>query len=153
VGLIGWLLLMLWGVGPLAGQVPPVETPARDLRAGEGHRREPPPNLLQEDAEASALGWETTWRRTRDGWERPGQWTFHRKSHPPALHPIVVALLEVFLALAALIALPETGNRRSGPKSKAALRPSPCRREGSTRARVGPQSESNGTSPRLQPGG
>jgi len=169
VVLIGWLLLILSGLGTLAGEVPAAETPAGGLRsgrqitsrflvggdsvgdkrtpvhsrrqsrlpqlilrpplrAGQPHRREPATNVLARDAEASAVRSETAWRRTRDGWERPSRWTFHRKSRPPALHPIVVGLLEMFLASAALIAFSETGNRGSRPKPKPARWPDTRRR-------------------------
>ena len=126
--LIGWLLLILSGLGRLAGEVPAAETPAGELRAGQPHGREPATNVVAKDAEASAVRSETAWRRTRDGWERPSRWTFHRKSRPPALHPIVVGLLEMFLASTALIAFSEAGNRRSRPKPKPARWPDTRRR-------------------------
>ena len=168
MGPIGWLLLILSGLGRLPGEVSAAETPAGELgsgrqtplflaggdsvadertpmhsrrqsrlpqltlrpplRAGQGHRPEPATHVLATDAEASAVRSETAWRRTRGGWERPSRWTFHRKSRPPALHPIVVGLLEMFLASAALIAFSETGDRRSQPKPKPVRRPDTRRR-------------------------
>jgi hypothetical protein len=74
-------------------------------------------DLPRRDAGASGVGAETVWRRTRDGWERPSRWALPRKSSAPAVHPIVVGLLEMFLALAALLAFSGAGKRH--PRAKA----------------------------------
>ena len=77
--LIGWLLLILVGLGWLASEVPLAETrPERPLKAD--------------------------WRRTAQGWERPSTWPAQTKIRRPAVHPVVVGLLQLFLALAVLIA-------------------------------------------------
>ncbi len=76
---IGWLLLILFGLGWLACEVP-LAAPKR----------------------SEAL--ENPWRRTRHGWEEIGSLSTESRPHRPSLHPIVVALLELFLATAALIA-------------------------------------------------
>jgi hypothetical protein len=47
---------------------------------------------------------ETVWRRTRDGWEPAGWLTPPVRAHKPALHPVVVGLLELLLAVTALVA-------------------------------------------------
>ncbi|MBN2474215.1 MAG: hypothetical protein JXB62_06390 [Pirellulales bacterium] len=76
---IGWLLLLLLGLGYLASEIPSVATPS-------GH--------------ADQLDW----RRTRDGWQRRVWAERPVAEDQPILHPAVVGLLELFLALAALIA-------------------------------------------------
>lgn len=53
----------------------------------------------------------TAWRRTRDGWERPTWWRPAGPSRRPGLHPIVVGLLELLLALGALIGFSGPSNR------------------------------------------
>jgi len=67
---------------------------------------------LENGAEASATGLDTSWRRTRDGWERSSQWTIRPERRAPSVHPIVVGLLELLLACAALIGFSEAGDRR-----------------------------------------
>ena len=59
----------------------------------------------------------TPWRRTVDGWEHTSRWTPEAGARPPALHPVVVGLLEMLLALAALIGLSEDKRRPGGEKS------------------------------------
>lgn len=126
---IGWLLLILSGPGRLAAEVPPAKIPtAEELTAGRSQGREPTNGLLGTHAQASSVGSESAWRRTRDGWERPAGWTFQRKARRPALHPVVVGLLEFLLAAAALIAFSEARNPQSRPKSKKARRSDPPRR-------------------------
>ena len=81
VRLIGWLLLILLALGWLASELP---SPAGRT-------------------EAAA---KTDWRRTRDGWERP-TWIAAATASTSGrmmLHPALVGLLEVSLALAVLIA-------------------------------------------------
>lgn len=135
MGQIGWLLLIILGppayseehpgcrCDGMAGQMPLAEFSDAALRADRGYGREAIARATAGDAEASAVGSETGWRRTRDGWERPSRWTYRRRSRPPALHPIVVGLLETFLALAALLAFSETGDRKPRPKPNSAWRP------------------------------
>jgi hypothetical protein len=43
------------------------------------------------------------WVRTTDGWERTSQWKW-LASYEPALHPLVVATLQLLLTLIAIIA-------------------------------------------------
>lgn len=86
--LIGWLLLILLGLGWLASEVP-LAGPQPDGRP------------------------ESVWRRTRDGWEKISWWTPRTRTPRTVLHPMVVGLLEMFLALAALIAFSEATDRRS----------------------------------------
>jgi len=43
------------------------------------------------------------WVRTTDGWERTSQWKW-LVSYEPALHPLVVATLQLLLTLIAIIA-------------------------------------------------
>ena len=77
---IGWLSLVLLGLGWLASEVPLAET--------------------QQERQV-----ETGWRRTVDGWEHSSRWTSDGRICRPALHPSVVGLSQLLLALAALIAL------------------------------------------------
>ena len=93
--LIGWLLVILMGLGWLASEVP---LP--------GSRPDGQP--------------QTGWRRTCDGWERITWWTAQPETRRPVLHPTVVALLEMFLALAALVAFSRAPDRRAGTKPKTA---------------------------------
>ena len=77
--LIGWLLLLLVVFAWVASEVP--------LR---GDSPQPSP--------------EVAWRRTADGWEKTARWHNEPAVRRPALHPMVVALLQMLLALGALIA-------------------------------------------------
>ena len=97
--------------------------PLLDIRAGKGHVPGPTAGLLEKDAEASAVGSDTSWRRTRDGWERSSQWALRQKSRAPAVHPIVVGLLEILLACAALIGFSEAGDDRPRAKPRPACPP------------------------------
>jgi len=47
------------------------------------------------------------WRRTDDGWERMRGWNVHVSAPDPPLHPLVLALLQLFVSLLALVAYPE----------------------------------------------
>jgi hypothetical protein len=80
-------------------------------------------DLPRRDAEASGVGAQRVWRRTRDGWERPSRWALPRKSPAPAVHPIVVGLLEMFLALAALLAFSGAGKRHCRAKAEPGNQP------------------------------
>ena len=64
----------------------------------------------------SEPGPKTAWRRTIDGWEKTTWWSSDPPIRRPALHPTVVALMQMFLALGALILFAGAGSRRSGPK-------------------------------------
>jgi hypothetical protein len=92
----------------------------RRLPAGKGHTGEATANPPERNAEAAAVPSDTSWRRTRQGWERSSQWTLQPKSRPPAVGPIVAGLLELFLGCAALIGLPEAGGRWPQPKREPA---------------------------------
>lgn len=85
---IGWLLFFLVGLGWLGSEV----------RLADTH----PPTVC-----------ETPWRRTCDGWELPSRWPPLAAADRPALHPVVVGLLEVLLSAAALVALPALTERSS----------------------------------------
>ncbi len=76
---IGWILLILVGLGWVASEVP---------LSGPGPNDAP----------------QTGWRRTAGGWEDCGVWATQPKGCRPAVHPIVLGLLQLFLASAALIA-------------------------------------------------
>ena len=94
------LLLVLLVAGWLAGKVPSAQT--RSDRRLEAQR----PSEMQ-------------WRKTRDGWERP-TWlnaqvwpSSHERSRRPAIHPVVVGLMEVLLVLTAALAFSPQGDRRA----------------------------------------
>jgi len=80
--LIGYLLLVLLGIGWLAGEV--------ELAA----------------AAPSAGRVDTDWRRTRNGWERQSSWIEDTPPRRPALHPAMVGTFQLLASVAALIALP-----------------------------------------------
>jgi hypothetical protein len=83
---IGWVLLAIVLAGYLAAEMPPPATP------------QPAPA-------------DTLWRRTRDGWQH-ATWLLPAESIPsrrPALHPVVVGMLEILLSAAALIAFSDGG--------------------------------------------
>ena len=82
--LIGGLLLTLAGLGYLASE----------LSFGNDS---PPPEPT------------TQWRRTVDGWEKPVWLTSDLPIRRPALHPTIVGLLQVFLALVALLLFEKRG--------------------------------------------
>jgi hypothetical protein len=86
VRLIGWLLLIMVVVGWLASELPPAATP---------------PSRSAGQSEDGAV----RWRRTSDGWQDSSRWVTLRPTPRPAVHPAVIALLEVSLTLAAMIAL------------------------------------------------
>ena len=84
----GWLLVLLAAVGWLATEVRPPETPTASDRPLD------------------------CWRRTPDGWQRATWLAPQTPIRRPALHPVVVGLLELLVCLAALVAFPtgaETG--------------------------------------------
>ena len=70
------VLLILWGLGWLASQIP--ATPDR----------QPPPS---------------SWRRTCDGWERADWLSGDLSPRSPALHPVVVGLVLLLFASAGLV--------------------------------------------------
>lgn len=74
---IGWLLLVLIAVTWVASEIP---------------------GWPSSDAQLSS------WRRTCDGWEQATRWMPRTELCQPTLHPIIVALLQMFLAGAALVA-------------------------------------------------
>jgi len=78
VRLIVWLVLILMALGWLASELPLTAT------------------QNQSSVEAG-------WRRTRDGWEIP-TWNVNGGFRRVSLHPAVVGLFEISLALAVLIA-------------------------------------------------
>ncbi|HYW80241.1 MAG TPA: hypothetical protein VE890_11720 [Thermoguttaceae bacterium] len=81
--LIGWLLLILMGSCWLASEV--------SLKATE--------ELPMQ------------WRRTVDGWELKSSWTRHpAESGSTTIHPAVVGVLQIFLAVTALIAFSREGD-------------------------------------------
>ena len=53
-----------------------------------------------------------TWVRTVDGWERRSDWATSRPLYDPALHPLVIAALELLVSLAALIAVTDNAKQR-----------------------------------------
>ena len=77
--LIAWLLVVLLATGWLAAEIPLAET-------------------------RSGTAPDSGWRRTAHGWERPSWRASDVRVHQPTLHPVVVGLVELFLASAALIA-------------------------------------------------
>ncbi len=94
--LIGWILLILVGLGWLAAEVP---LPGPRTLSAPG----PNDSLLSD------------WRRTDAGWERSAVWATEPKGCRPAVHPVVLGLLQLLLASAALIAFSkgEDWNRRA----------------------------------------
>lgn len=81
---VGWLLLVLIAVTWVASEIPAWTS--------------------QSGAHPSS------WRRTCNGWEQAASWMPQRERYQPTLHPIIVALLQMLLASAALVAFsrPET---------------------------------------------
>lgn len=77
--LIGWLLLILLTLGWLASELPSTAVHAQATK-------------------------KTEWRRTRDGWERPTWSRATATSCRLTLHPALIALLEISLVSAVLIA-------------------------------------------------
>ncbi len=61
---------------------------------------------------SSEPGSKTAWRRTADGWEKTTWWSSDPPIRRPALHPTVVALMQIFLALGALILFAGAGRLR-----------------------------------------
>ena len=99
--LVGWFFVLLMVLGWLAAELP-LDGTSSDGRREEVSRAGHPPGVaLQDD-----------WRRTRDGWERRSWWTPKSPVRRPALHPMVVVLLEVFLTLGALIAFSAAKEQR-----------------------------------------
>ena len=60
----------------------------------------------------------THWRRTVDGWERANWIVGDEVIRRPALHPTVIALLQMLLAIAALILF--AGKSKQQPRSQPA---------------------------------
>ena len=93
-GLAGWLLL--WQAGAQHGP--------QATSATERIRPQSPETLPQP---------RTAWRRTADGWEKTTWGTSRPKIRHPALHPTVVSLLQMLLAVMGLLAFTEmVKNRR-----------------------------------------
>jgi len=68
-------------------------------------------------------GPKTTWRRTVDGWEKTTWWVSEQPLRRPAIHPTIVALLQMFLALAALLIFASDGRQprlrhRASPRGR-----------------------------------
>jgi hypothetical protein len=83
--LVGWLLLVLVVAGCFVNRWPLANSGGEPRPAAE-------------------------WRRTADGWERLVVATPGGESHRPALHPMIVAVLQVLLTLAAMIAFSAAGD-------------------------------------------
>lgn len=69
--------------------------------------------VVEEDVDAT-----DTWRRTKDGWEQNTSWTVEPPLKLPfrgvtAIHPATVAMLQLLVSLAALIAFDPTERRAS----------------------------------------
>lgn len=92
--LIAGLLLILLGLGWLACELP-----------------------LGDDAREP--GPKTAWRRTVDGWEQTTWWATEQPLRRPAIHPTIVALLQMFLALAALLIFSGGGGRQPRLRDRA----------------------------------
>ena len=112
----GGLLVLLAAVGWLATEVRPPETPTASDRPLD------------------------CWRRTPDGWQRATWLAPQTPIRRPALHPVVVGLLELLVCLAALVAFPtgaETGTAYdSGSHADShAPRPAPGQRTSGFRER------------------
>ena len=54
----------------------------------------------------ATLSHDDTWRRTRVGWERQTDWRRPLVTPDPAIGPLVVGLLQVFISVTALVAFP-----------------------------------------------
>jgi hypothetical protein len=85
---IVWVSLILFGLG-WAAAVAPLDSPRRDDET-------------------------LCWRRTVDGWERP-VWASQgaQSEHRPAMHPVLVGVLEMSLSAAALMALTPPGRTKT----------------------------------------
>ena len=113
----GFLLLLLFpGVIPSDDRFDP---PTPPLRMDREEPSESMAMLLQPRGFDSGINSELSWRHTRYGWEQSNYWFSIPDAYPPALHPIVVGLLEVFLSWIALLAFstpgkvpPQRGTRR-----------------------------------------
>lgn len=79
---IGWIMVLLLTIAWLACEVQP-------------------PQAMHVDSEAS-------WRRTCNGWERARWLTAQRTATQPTLHPVVIGLLQLLLAVTALVAFSRT---------------------------------------------
>ena len=74
------------------------------------------------------------WRRTRDGWQR-AEWLMPTVAQQkPALHPSVVAMLELLLSIGALAAFPNQG-RKSYRIARTRPRGDKFQRDGGNRTR------------------
>lgn len=95
---IGWFLVLLVAIGWLACEIQlPGTSPAAGARLD-------------------------SWRRTRDGWERATWLTSQITSRRPALHPGVVALLELLLSLTILVAFSGRSAKSAGDRDSAGSR-------------------------------
>jgi len=106
---VAWLVLVLAGLGCLAAKVP-LSPPADDQH------------------------W-SAWRRTADGWERPN-WVIGTAAvaQTTTLHPAVVGLLQVLVAVTALVALSPADKPRNKP-----IRAETAPRPGTTATRPSPR--------------
>lgn len=59
----------------------------------------------------------TSWRRTRDGWQRLSTLATSRPTSPPQLHPLVVAAFEGLLFLAGMVAFSGGATAASRPRA------------------------------------
>ena len=81
------LLLLLVGLGFLVAELPSAAgTPRSDVDQG--------------------------WRRTGEGWQRPVWLVPGAPVRPPTLHPLVVGLFQLFLAMGLLVAFSGVADRR-----------------------------------------
>jgi len=108
---IGWILFFLGVVGWLACQLP-VDAPHADAGA-QPSARESADSAQASHAFSRAEAGALSWRRTRSGWERPRWFIAQRSFRQPSLHPAVVGLLQLFVSLTALVALPRGQVRKS----------------------------------------
>lgn len=96
---IGLLLLLLLTLGWLGRELPGAANPSQQPTQGQ---------------------FEAGWRRTIDGWEQTDHWAPEVAFHRPALHPVLVGLLEILLSLVALVALANDGQSRDGQSRRLA---------------------------------
>ena len=95
--------LVLLGLALLVTCVPSATSPT-----GRAQVRSP---VLEERIAASA-----NWRRTANGWERTSDWRFENRPIAPriaAVHPLVIAGLQLLLSVGVLLALTPIRPRRA----------------------------------------
>lgn len=121
---IGCLVLVISTLGWLACHWPLVEpgvaAGAPELRLGHGGRAA---ERLAATPDALAHEVSTTWRRTADGWEHPTWWIQEPEPPRPKIHPLVVGLLQLFVALFALIAFSPSPGGASGHAARSRRNP------------------------------